>query len=130
MPVLLTNCCLFADKPPPEFMGTICAVWAAVVLVLALAGVGLARLRRGGRAREYLRLRAAVLAHLGLPVNEESAEGVRQRILALVPCEGWLLHGSLAALPRGRRLWLCFLADRLLDSNGRPDLDGTDSLPL
>jgi hypothetical protein len=70
---------------------------------------------------EVARLRLQILHQLGLPNTHAGRAMARQRILALIPCQGAYgveLAGRLARLAGKKRFWLCFLPDQLLVVSG------------
>jgi len=84
--------------------------------LLALAGRLLFLKTQRDWQAESGRVRDAVLKHLRLP-PEDPEQAARAHVLALVPCTSEELQGPLAVLA-GQRIWLCFLADKLLVVSG------------
>lgn len=95
---------------PLLFAGYLAALAAFSALVLMVRGLSW--------SFEKSKLQQTLAQHLGLPRGALERPECDERILALVPCRGRRMQGSLASLKGKRRLWLCFLADRLLVVSG------------
>lgn len=91
-----------------------------LVLLIGVAVVG-SLVMGGSWAREKAQVQDRVLNHLGLESTEENLDRVLDRLLALVPCTPRQLRGSLSRLDATGRVWLCFLAEKLLVVAPRTD---------
>jgi tetratricopeptide (TPR) repeat protein len=95
--------------------------WLYTLLICLAPAIAVAFicLRAGTRSMDKLGVRDAILRHLQLPLEAASLPAAREQLLALILCRVRQLQGRLSSLNNQRRLWLCFLEERLLVISSR-----------